>query len=278
MDPTRFDRLARALAGRRSRRAALAAGGAGLAARALGRPAAAQEASPAAGAGAGGGGGGEEELLFVQTFASGTWAAKAGEAGAYELVLAGAAGPTVYFANRPDREAGALPTEQLPGFLGFDPADPPNAAVVVPVAEGEEAVLVVELLDPRLDAAAGTLAYDARPLAAGGYEGGALAGHAARQAGAGLPAAFGPGALFIDAKNKQRGRGSGARASCRQQKVYCMTYEAGFHHDLGVLGTYDMCQSGGCCRPCHASDDQLDNDCRRKFSNHQGVYADWGCF
>ncbi len=169
MDPTRFDRLARALAGRRSRRAALAAGGAGLAARALGRPAAAQEASPAAGAGAGGeaGGEGEEELLFVQTFASGTWAAKAGEAGAYELVLAGAAGPTVYFANRPDREAGALPTEQLPGFLGFDPADPPNAAVVVPAAEGEEAVLVVELLDPRLDAAAGTLAYDARPLAAG---------------------------------------------------------------------------------------------------------------
>ncbi len=271
MDPTRFDRLARALAGRRSRRAALAAGGAGLAARALGRPAAAQEASPAAGAG------GEEELLFVQTFASGTWAAKAGEAGAYELVLAGAAGPTVYFANRPDREAGALPTEQLPGFLGFDPADPPNAAVVVPVAEGEEAVLVVELLDPRLDAAAGTLAYDARPLAAGGYEGGALAGHAARQAGAGLPAAFGPGALFIDAK--ERGRGSGAPASCRQQKVYCITYEAGFSQDLGVLGTYDMCQGTMiCCNPCHASGDQLNNDCRRKFSNHQQVYADWSCF
>ncbi len=184
MDPTRFDRLARALAGRRSRRAALAAGGAGFAARALGGRTRAQEASPAAGGGGGGGGGGEEELLFVQTFASGTWAAKAGEAGAYELVLAGAAGPTVYFANRPDREAGALPTEQLPGFLGFDPADPPNAAVVVPVAEGEEAVLVVELLDPRLDAAAGTLAYDARPLAAGGYEGGG-AGRARRAAGRG---------------------------------------------------------------------------------------------
>ena len=276
MDTGRFDAFVKALAGRRSRRAALRAGGTGFALGALGRAgtsARAQEASPAADTEAE-----TEELLFVQTFASGTWAAKAGEAGAYELVLAGAAGPTVYFANRPDREAGALPTEQLPGFLGFDPADPPNAAVVVPVAGGGEAVLVVELLDPRLDAAAGTLAYDARPLAAGEYEGGALAGHAARQAGAGLPAAFGPGALFIDAKNKQRGRGSGARASCRQQKVYCMTYEAGFHHDLGVLGTYDMCQSGICCRPCHASDDQLNNDCRRKFSNHQGVYADWGCF
>ena len=86
-----------------------------------------------------------------------------------------------------------------------DEADPPNAAVVTQTADGED-VLVVELLNPRLDAAAGTLTYDARPLAE--YVGEMLTGLSLRQADLELPAPKEAGSLFIDAKKTKR-RGSG---------------------------------------------------------------------
>ena len=263
MESSRFDALAKALAGRRSRRAALRGGGAGLALGALGRTRVqAQEATPVAG--------GDEELLFVQTFAAGTWTPKAGDATVFELALTGSSGHTIYFANRPARDVGSIPTERFLDFLGFGPENPPNAALVVGSTEGED-VLVVELLNPRLEA--GTLTYDARPLAE--YQGQVLAGLAAWQGDQELSAAFGPGSLFIDAKR----RGVASPASCRQQLVSCLMYEAGNLRELGNLGRYDMCQPRGslCCRPCHASNEQLNNDCKSKFSN-QRAYADWNCF
>src|SRR5262245_47907862 len=86
VDTSRFEQLTSAFAARRvSRRAALAAGGAGaagLTAAALGaagRPAAlAREATPGATAAAGEGG---PAFLFVQLFEQGTWTPKPGEDG-----------------------------------------------------------------------------------------------------------------------------------------------------------------------------------------------------
>ncbi len=190
MDTGRFDAFVKALAGRRSRRAALRAGGAGFALGAVGRAgtsARAQEASPAADTEAQ-----TEELLFVQPFASGTWAPRAGEAGIFELALTGVPDQTLYFADRPAHDAGTFPTDAFLESLGFDPADPPNAALVAQAADGgEEAVLVVELLNPRHDAAAGTLAYDARPVAE--YVGEMLTGLSLRQTDSEPPASFGSG-------------------------------------------------------------------------------------
>ena len=135
-----------------------------------------------------------EQLLFVQTFESGAWAAKAGEQDVFELTLTGGGDQTLYFANRPNRDVGTFPTQQLMSLLSFAPEDPPNAAVVAQTADGED-VLVVELLNPRMDAA-GTLTYDAQLLAE--YQGDALARLAAQQANQELPESFGPVSLFID--------------------------------------------------------------------------------
>ncbi|CAA9576576.1 MAG: hypothetical protein AVDCRST_MAG59-4129 [uncultured Thermomicrobiales bacterium] len=189
--------------GRRGQLGRVAAGAAGLRfaalavalfALAVGPPAvaAAQAATPNASPAAGG----PAALLFAQTFAAGTWAPKPGAADVFELTLTGHVDQTVWFSDRPERLTGALPTAELLAGPLFDPADPPNAALVVRTAGGEEDVLVVELGNPRYDAAAGTLSYDAAPLA--GNPGGGLAELAGRQQDAELPASFGPGALFID--------------------------------------------------------------------------------
>src|SRR5262249_51573101 len=146
----RFDRLTSAFTtGRLSRRAALAAGGsagaAGLSALALGagthQPAVAQEATPAAGASG-------PTFLFVQLFERGTWAPKPGEDGVYLLTLSGYGDQTLFSPDRPDRIVGTVETARFLDALGFTPANPPNAAVVVRTPAGERDVLVVELFDP----------------------------------------------------------------------------------------------------------------------------------
>ena len=197
MDAVRFDRLARACARRLSRRAALRRAGAGLVVAAAGagglrRSRAAQDATPLAGTPVVGGAGGE--FLFVQSFAGGTYRPKAGEAGVYELTLTGGTGQTVYFADRPGRDAGTVPTPRFLDSLGFG-GDPPNAALVAQTDAGED-VLVVELTAASLDEAGGTLTYEARPLA--GEAGERLASLAARQADQELADSFGAASLFID--------------------------------------------------------------------------------
>lgn len=215
MDPRRFDRVATALAGRLTRRTALTAGSGGLAASLLGlagrrsapraqdaasgaSPGASAVASPAATPAALT----APQLLFVQTFAGGTWAPKPDEPGAYLLTLTGHAAQTVYFSDRPGRLVGTVSTRDFLDRLGFTPADPPNAAVVAQTADGGEDVLVVELLNPVYAEGFGadgavTVTYEARVLA--GEAGERLASVAGRQGDQEFPAAFGPASLFIDA-------------------------------------------------------------------------------
>jgi len=214
MDPRRFDRVATALAGRLTRRTALTAGSGGLAAGLLGlagrrgtrgaqdatsgaSPGARAVASPAATPAALA----APQLLFVQTFAGGTWAPKPDEPGAYLLTLTGHAAQTVYFSDRPGRLVGTVSTRDFLDRLGFTPADPPNAAVVAQTADGGEDVLVVELLNPVYAEGFGadgavTVTYEARVLA--GEAGERLASVAGRQGDQEFPAAFGPASLFID--------------------------------------------------------------------------------
>jgi len=142
VNPDRFDALAKRL----SRRTALVTGG-GLAAVFFGafgtrRAPAAQSGTPAATSAES-----VEELLFAQTFERGTWAPKPGETWRFVLTLTDQAAQTLYFADRPDRLVGTMPTREVLDRLGFTPEDPPNAAIVAQTAGGEE-VLVVELFDP----------------------------------------------------------------------------------------------------------------------------------
>jgi hypothetical protein len=137
-------------------------------------------------------------LLFVQQAAGGTLA----PAGADEwtLNLTGVFPHTVYFADRPARAAGTVPTAELVTVPElFDPANPPNAAIVLAEpTSAEEDVLIVELREPIYDAAAGTLRYTVTLLENIG-DGGLVTW--SERADAALPEAFGHVSLFIDEYN-----------------------------------------------------------------------------
>jgi hypothetical protein len=106
----------------------------------------AQGATPVAGQ--------DAEFLFVQSFGGGTLAS-AGDGGAYTLTLEQGLGDTVYFADRPGREVGAMATSDFITVFDTNDADPPNAALV-----SGDMVLVLELTGATLDEAEGTLVYE----------------------------------------------------------------------------------------------------------------------
>ena len=234
MDATRFDSLTCALSARLSRRTALHASGlglaAGLAASTSGR-ASAQDATPDPLSD-------DATFLFVQSAASGTFAANsgagtpsadgtpvAGGGADYLLTLEGHAGNTIYFSDRPERIFGTAPTQQFLDGLGFAPSNPPNAALVTNDADGNEDILVVELLNPTYDADNGAITYGVNLLS--DYEGG-LDFVANRQRDEDLAPTFGEASLFID--------------DCPDTDVYCYTR---LFANEGFLGTYGQCWSWG---------------------------------
>lgn len=250
MEPTRFDQMSKAFAIRRmSRRAALVTGGAGIAATSLATRLsaaaqdAAQDASPeaatpvatapdAAREGA--------EFLFVQPFDGGTWTAKTGEEGTYTLSLSGAAASTIYFSDRPQRIVGLAPTQKFLNALGFMPANPPNAAIVVTQegAAGQD-ILVIELINPVYEAKAGTLVYDAHVIT--DYNGPGLAFLAQQQDDFKLPASFKGGSLFID--------------DCGDGTVTCIdpynsTHVVGTLTGIGFCWNWSMACCELCCNGC----------------------------
>jgi hypothetical protein len=132
MDATRLDRIAKLFASARlSRRAALRQTGTGLAAAgiaAAGPRVAGTAAAPAAGSAKA-----ETDpiFLFVQSFQSGSFAPTAGSSDTFTLTLDHGLGQTVYFSDRPERVFGAAPTPAFLTGLGFQPENPPNAALVL---------------------------------------------------------------------------------------------------------------------------------------------------
>ncbi len=98
--------------------------------------------------------------LFVQNAGSGTFLRDAN--GSYTLTLEGVAPQTIYFSDRPVRDAGQVPMQTFVKSSCFDISNPPNAAVDVLDEKGEASVIVVELLDPLYDTQSATLRYTAR--------------------------------------------------------------------------------------------------------------------
>lgn len=242
MDPRRFDALARTIATTsQSRRTAIRRLSGGLAA-ALGAVrlspigTQAQGATPAASPAAAGA---LTEFLYIQSFASGALRPQQGENGTYELVLRGGTGQTTYFADRPERQIGVAPTARVLAAVGFDPNNPPNAGLVAQTADGER-VIIVELLNPRLDEAVETLTYDVRPLP--NYTGIGLSHLAPKQSDEELPETFGAASLFIDGGGCPYPICGGICCDasqgmvCQGQGAYCVSiYQSG------------VCQGGDAC-------------------------------
>lgn len=236
MDSQRFDAISKLLAVRRSRRDALRAGGAGLAVGALAaaslRDARAQGATPEPVTAI--------DLLFVQSFRNGTLTPTSEADSTYTLTLTEEQGPTIYFADRPERLWGTMTTERF--FTGpvtpFDPADPPNAALMTAADSGHD-VTIVTLTAPQFNPATRTATYQVQLV--DGEDGENLASLAAGRRGGEPTTTFNQATLFID--NAQ------GLFDCPDSKaVTCL--DAG----QSVVGTIDVSYcgtgSGTWCEPC----------------------------
>ena len=172
MEPTRFDAITTHFARRRiSRRDALAGASLATGAVAVGltQAAQAQDATPAASP--------EPEVapspvteqppaqLFVQAFQSGSIASSTSEFGTHTVTLAQGMGQTIVFTDRPSREVFTAPTPAFLDGLGFDAANPPNAAILMDAGDGTTDIAVVELFNPSYDEATHTATYDVAVLA-----------------------------------------------------------------------------------------------------------------
>ena len=137
-------------------------------------------------------------FLFVQSASSATFAENtdANDTADYLLTMKGHTGGTVYFSDRPERIFGEAPTQKFLDGLGFDPANPPNAAIVTSSADGSGDVLVVELTSPTYDAGTGELSYGASILES--YTGDGLAFAVSQQQDPILAPELGSTSLFID--------------------------------------------------------------------------------
>jgi hypothetical protein len=133
--------------------------------------------------------------MFVQSATSGTFVENPVSPGLYRLTLHGVGADTVYFSDRPVRDAGTTATQRFLAGVPFSPTNPPNAALVAASGRGPDSTLVIEIFSPRYDGGTKTLTYDARILP--DYKGDGLAVFAGRQTGT-LPASFDDVSLFID--------------------------------------------------------------------------------
>ena len=215
-------------------------------------------------------------FLFVQAAASGTFAANpavgtpmadgtpvAGGGADYLLTLEGHTGNTVYFSDRPERIFGEAPTQTVLDNLGFGIVNPPNAALVTNDADGNEDILVVELVEPTYDAATGTVTYGVNILS--DYEGSGLAHVAGRQQDEDLAPTFGEASLFID--------------DCPDANPLDCLFACG--DSVGNLGDRGMCWhwSDASCEPCSGGWDGTAQECNDQFSACNGqCFTDWhGC-
>jgi hypothetical protein len=134
--------------------------------------------------------------MFVQTAQAGGFQPKPGEEGVFQVVLYGVSAQTIYFSDRPHRIVGSVSTADFLAGLGFSADNPPNAAIVTQTEEGDEDVIIVELIDPVYDSFAQTLTYDVIVLE--GYTGDGFGELAQRHDDGELPGTFGHTSLFID--------------------------------------------------------------------------------
>jgi hypothetical protein len=255
MNSTRFDRMSRLFARRLDARAAMV-----------------QEATPEPQTGAARR---ASELLFVQTFQSGTIVPKEGAAARYTVTLGPGSGRTVYFADRPDRAVGDNPTPQFIEGLGFSEGNPPNAALVVETSPGESDVAVIELFDPLYDPETQGVTYDVAVL----QNWQAALGMELQEAPTDLAAlapSFGTAHLFID--------GAG-HYDCPNGEIGCQVYQSQIvgtirgssfdnfcSHQLWVdedHGDYSLCV------PCTTPSDVLYGG-QHGSGDLRNVWAYWG--
>lgn len=141
-------------------------------------------------------------LLYVLNATGGTLAAVAGTSDTFTLTLTGVSQSTVYFADRPAKVAGHIPTDMLVKNWGAGKESfkttPPNAALDIVRGADDGDVLAIQLSEPTYSESAGRLTFRVQVLRdLGGTE--LLSFNSRKDAPVNIPAQFAQAALFIDA-------------------------------------------------------------------------------
>lgn len=263
MNPNTFDRISKLFADRRlTRRQALATGGAGIAAAGLTAAGishtAAQDASPEPATDDG------TTYLFVQSFQSGSIVPIENQEGRFTVTLEQGTGQTVYFGDRPSRDVGAANTALFLQTLGFPEDNPPNAALVVETAPGENDVAVVELYNPTIDTEMNQVTYDVEVL--DNWQAGLEMGFREDPTNlAALAPQFSAAHLLIDdcpdGCTEQQVQGIADCPSDAQVFCYGDDLETNV---VGTIDNVDTCVNWSWCMPCDPYGHQQPDTCATK--------------
>lgn len=98
--------------------------------------------------------------IFLQEGTGGSFVED--ESGNYTLTITGVVPYTVYFSDRPARDAGFSEMKKFIDGFNFDPNNPPNAAIMIKEGEEETDMVVVELTLPQYDETSHNLTYTAK--------------------------------------------------------------------------------------------------------------------
>ena len=272
MDANRFDTVSRFFAQRRlSRRQAVKGATVGVAVGAFAGAglsmAAAQDATPAATPAAGETSSTPEEYLFVQSFQSGSIETLGDTPHRFTVNLESGLGQTIYFTDRPNRLVGTLPTDKFLDYLGFDPENPPNAAILVEREPGHTDIAVLELFNPVYDTTSRGLTYEVTVL--DDWEKVVDMDFRSNPV-EDPPATFGTAHLLID-----------GLSDCPGATLQC--FAPGTSHATGSpVGTIDIpnyCAAegnAGACFPCDSQDPAYWRDqCNQRFAACNGSCTEW---
>ena len=173
--------------------------------------------------------------IFIQEATNGSFVND--ESGNYTLTMTDVVPYTVFFADRPSRNAGFAPMDKFLKGFGFAAYNPPNAAIILPEENETSDMVVVELTNPQYNNTTKTLTYNARQLKEYSFESVWFQDQLSK-VDASIPEKFGRSVLVIDdcgCTSVFSGCASKCRHSCWKWKPYGCN------------------PCGGCCgcRPCN---------------------------
>ena len=188
-----------------------------------------------------------KRFLFVQNASSGTFVNDGSNN--YTLTLKGVSPQTIYFSDRPVRDAGQVPMQKFLDTGCFKNSNPPNAAIDVLGASEANDVVIVELLNPIYNADTATLQYTAHILKDGNLS---IDSFNTRKDDS-IAESFGGVALFID--------------DCSNFKVYCVDKDGHKAGEMTCCSCFSWSQGCNLQKDC-CSFDRCQNSCTNKYGSN----------
>lgn len=200
--------------------------------------------------------------IFLQEATNGSF--EKDESGNYTLTIKEVVPYTVFFSDRPARDAGFLDMDRFLKAFDFDLINPPNALVMIEDGNESSDAIIVELTLPKYDMANRTLTYTAKVIDDYAFES-EWPKDLLYRADKAIPEHFGKVAIVIDNK---------AKLSCSNSVVFC-----GNENKICGSVSTGCCWSwlGGQCEPCHSAS-TYDAECKAKYGNNCGYTGENHCY